>query len=160
MSKVFLKVDKDLFGSGLSPIEILVYSQIVEFNTNTGDCFISDEKLAEQFGVSLSTVSRAIKRLVELEYITKETRNVHNGRERHLKPTVKMTVANDDKNTPTVKLNVGQQSNCLLANSQNDSIKDNRKDNSLKDNYSPTFVGVGVSPQTPNQKPSEKGFVF
>ena len=68
MAKVFLKVDKDLFSKGLNPTEILILAQIIEFDTNTGDCFISDKQLAEQFGVSIKTVSRAIEALENKTY--------------------------------------------------------------------------------------------
>lgn len=81
---MFLKVDKDLFGVGLNPIEILIVSQVIEFNTNTGDCFISDKQLADQFGVSDKTVSRALSHLEELGYIKRETRNIKGGKERHI----------------------------------------------------------------------------
>lgn len=43
MANVFLKVDKDLFKLGLNPTQILILAQVIEFNTNTGDCFISNE---------------------------------------------------------------------------------------------------------------------
>ena len=134
MSKIFLKVDKDLFGKGLSPIEILVLSQITEFNTNTGDCFISDKQLAEQFGVSESTISRTIKSLESNGYITRETKNVKGGKERHLFTTVKMTVDSDEKKSTTVKMTDVQQSNLPLYNSQNDIIKDNNLKDNIKDN--------------------------
>lgn len=159
--KTFLKVDKELFGKGLTPIELLIYSQVVEFNTNTGDCFISDEKIAEQFGVSVSTANRAIKHLVELGYITKETKNVHNGKERHLKPTVKMTNADDDKKAATVKMTNAQQSNLPLRNSQNDLIKDNNlKDNNLKDNCLSQATSWGATPNPQPEAKSKKEFVF
>ena len=116
MSNLFLKVDKDLFTKGLNPTEILILAQIIEFNTNTGDCFISDEALASQFGVSAKTVSRAIAALEEKGLITRETKNVKGGKERHIK--------------------IPQQTICPLSNvnlsivkGQNDFIKDNIKDN-------------------------------
>lgn len=84
MSNKFLKVSKDFFGMGLNPLEMLILSQIVEFNTNTGNCFISDETLANQFGVSTKTVSRAIASLEDKGFITRETKNIKGGRERHL----------------------------------------------------------------------------
>lgn len=133
----FLKVDKELFNSGLSPLEILLVAQVTEFQNNTGDCFISDKVLAENFGVSESTITRALKALETKGYITRETKNVRNGKERHIKvneypTTSKMT---DAQNGASSKMLVGQQSNCLLGKQQNDLIKDNIIDN-RKDNNS------------------------
>lgn len=157
MSKLFLKVDKDLFNSGLSPIEILVYSQIAEFNTNTGDCFVSDKQFAEWFGVSESTVARALKSLESNGYIIRETKNIKGGKERHISTTGKMTVVNDDKTSTTVKMTDVQQSNWPLYNSQNDIIKDNNLKDNIKDN-SAFDKAVGVLPQTPYQEQREFRF--
>mgnify|MGYP003504081563 CR=1 FL=1 len=126
MAKRFLQIDKDLFGYGLTPVELLVYAQVSEFNRNTGDCFISDKAMAEAFGVSESTISRAVENLENKGCITKTTKNTDKGKERHMKdnpiPTIKMTVGEEQ---PSINLTLGQQSNCLLANKQNDFIKDN-----------------------------------
>lgn len=85
MTDKFLKVNKDLFLLGLNPIEILVLAQIIEFNTNTGDCFMSDKAFAQAFGVSESTIKRAIKLLEDNSFIKRETKSIQNGRERHIK---------------------------------------------------------------------------
>lgn len=82
---MFLKVDKGLFNLGLNPTQILILAQVIEFQTNTGDCFISDSQLSQQFGVSESTVKREVKKLEDLGYITRYTRNTQTGRERHIK---------------------------------------------------------------------------
>ena len=125
MSNYFMKVNKELFKSGLSPLEILIVSQIEEFNINTGDCFISDATLAENFGVSESTVKRAIKALEEKGYITRETRNVKGGKVRHMR--IAKTYKCQNEPCTSVKMNFDKV--------QNDTIKDNIKHNSLKDNY-------------------------
>lgn len=57
----------------------------MEFQTNTGDCFISDKVLAENFCISESTIKREIKKLEDLGYITRETKNVKGGKERHMR---------------------------------------------------------------------------
>lgn len=49
---LFLKVEKNLFGIGLNPIEILIVSQVMEYQTKNRECFISDDTLANNFGVS------------------------------------------------------------------------------------------------------------
>ena len=84
MENYFLKVDKGLFNLGLNPTEILILAQIMEFQKNTGNCFISDRTLAENFCVSESTISRALKALETKGYITRITRSTSNGKERHI----------------------------------------------------------------------------
>ena len=135
MSNYFLKVDKDLLGKGLTPIEILIVAQIAEFQTNTGDCFISDKALADNYGVSESTISRAIKALEAKGIVKRTTKNVRGGKERHLEVSLQQLTSGK----MTVE-NTLQASNCSLTtskmtvdNKQNDLIKDNIKDKG-KDN--------------------------
>lgn len=85
MTNKFLMVNKDLFGWGLSPIEILIVSQVMEYQRTTGDCFMSDQALAALFGVSASTVSRALAALEEKGLLQRETKNIKGGRERHMR---------------------------------------------------------------------------
>ena len=131
MANYFLKVDKDLFKLGLNPTEILLLAQMIEFQTNTGDCFISDSTLAENFGVSESTVKREIKNLEELGYIKRDTKNIKGGKERHItvdiekltKLNLTLVEPNKAQNEPCTKLNL------TLDKEQIDTIKDKRKDN-------------------------------
>mgnify|MGYP003397227869 CR=1 len=57
----------------------------MEFNTNTGDCFMSDKALATMLNVSDKTISRTIKALEDRGFIKRETKNIKNGKERHIK---------------------------------------------------------------------------
>ena len=82
MTKLFLKVDKDLFLLDLNPTEILIISQIIEFQRNEKDCFMSDEAFSDNLGVSKSTISREIKKLEEQKIIIKSTKNTRSGRSR------------------------------------------------------------------------------
>ena len=132
----FLKVDKELFKLGLNPTEILLLAQIMEFNNNTGDCFISNKTLAENFGVSESTIKRELEKLEKLGYITRETRNIKGGKERHMVvntdklTSAKMSLVNANKvqNEPCTRLKMS------FDKVQNEPIKDNIKDKELKDN--------------------------
>ena len=134
MTNLFLKVNKDLFNLGLNPTEILLISQIMEFNTNTGDFFMSDKVLAEQFGVSDKTISRTMTSLEQRGFIKRETKNVKGGKVRH----IKVCQENIDKALTKDNLSVVDQkkdeqgTNCLLSKDnlsvgkgQNDLIKDN-----------------------------------
>ena len=86
---MFLKVEKDLLETGLSPIEILVIAQIMEFETNTGDCFISNDVLAKLFGVSTTTIDRCLKGLETKGLIKRDTKiKANGGKERHIRTTL------------------------------------------------------------------------
>ncbi len=156
MTKYYLMVNKDLFKLGLNPTEILLISQIMEFDRSTGDCFKSDKALAADFGVSDKTISRALAALEARGFIKRETKNVQKGKERHMavcldaieaklkelknenddSTTDKMSVVNKTSNSTTDKMSVPERTNCPLGNGQNDLIKDNiEKNNSLKDKF-------------------------
>lgn len=145
MTNLFLKINKDLFKLGLNPTQILILAQVIEFNTNTGNCFISDKQLAAQFGVSESTIKREIKKLdEELGYISRETKNVKGGRER----IIKVNLSKIEEKLSSVNLSFdseekqnSQGSNCHLSSinlplvkEQIDTIKDNIKDNLIDNN--------------------------
>ena len=140
MTNLFLKVNKDLFKLGLNPTEILLLSQVMEFNTNTGDCFMSDKAFADAFGVSESTISRELKVLEKRGFITRVTKNVRGGKERHI--TANLTKIEQELTSFNLKPDGGiQASKCSLTNSkltfdnkQNDLIKDNNKQITEEDN--------------------------
>lgn len=125
----FLRIDKGLFGLGLSPIEILVYSQIEEFNRTTGDCFISNATMAKNFSVSEKTVARALDALEDRGLIVRHTKNTQKGKERHIALAKdKMSFANETLESAKDKMSLAERTNCPLRNGQNDSIKDNLKE--------------------------------
>ena len=139
MTNLFLKVNKDFFKLGLNPTEILILAQIMEFNTNTKDCFISDKALAENFGVSEKTISRSIKALEDKGFITRDTKNAKGGKVRHIYINAANIEKTLTKDKLTVDNNNGQNDCCTkdklsVDNGQNDLIKDNIKDNIIKDN--------------------------
>ena len=161
MTNKFLSVNKDLFKLKLNPTEILLLAQVMEYNRTTGDFFMGDDVLAENFGVSSKTISRSLKALEEKGYICRATKNTKGGKERHI--TSNITVIEDtlkkiEEQTAKDKLTVdggekeeakdSQRTNCplptdklSLAKGQNDFIKDKRidkvKDNSMDEMQSP-----------------------
>ena len=153
----FLKVEKSLFGSGLSPIEMLVLSQIMEFDRNTGDCFMSNAVMAKNFGVSEKTVSRAMTTLEEKGLIVRNTKNVQKGKERHITLTKdKLSLGNETNNSTTDKMSLPEKSNCPLRNGQNDPIKDNNKKINLKDNMGideTSLASLGLISSIPGTAP-------
>lgn len=138
----FLAVDKNYFTLGLKGNQILILAQIAEFNRTTGDCFMSDQAFAKMLGCSESTISRDLKELENRKLITRETKNVRGGKERHLRLTsINLTVVNEDESSTSVNLQVDKKQNIMLTsvnlqvdNLQNDSIKENIKRKDLKEN--------------------------
>jgi predicted transcriptional regulator len=143
MTTVFLKVNKDLFKLKLNPTEILLLAQIIEYQTNTGDFFMSDDVLAENFGVSSKTISRALTSLEGRGFITRITKNVKGGRERHITANINkidecltkdnLTVVNEVPGSTQGTKCPLTTDNLSLDKGQNDFIKDNIKDKE-KDN--------------------------
>ena len=140
MTNLFMKVNKDLFKLGLNPVEILLISQVMEFQVNKTECYMTDAQFAENFGVSSKTISRALERLEnELHFITRTTKTVASRRMR----TITFNQVEIEK-----KLSNGQN-DCLeevkqticpsetdkmsISDRQNDLIKDNIKDNLVSD---------------------------
>jgi predicted transcriptional regulator len=161
MSNSFLKVDKDYFKLGLNPIEILLLSQVVEFNTNTGDCFMSDKALAAQFGSSEKTISRGLASLEEKGFITRETKNIKGGRVRHIKPVENAINAALTTDKMTVDSNQ-QTSNCPLTtdkltvdNGQNDFIKENIKEKEKENKEASHAFGAQIFLEPSGMSPEE-----
>ena len=174
MSNYFMKVDKDLFKLGLSPIEILIVAQVMEFNTNTGDCFISDKTLAENFSVSESTITRTLKGLETKGLISRNTKNAKGGKERHITVNtevitkiIKDKEKEKEKDNTTSKMPLDESiqpskrllttSKLTIDNKQNDLIKDKGIDKG-KDNVCGLLPngnkpGVACRGQAANSEP-------
>lgn len=162
MTNLFLKVNKDFFNLGLNPTEILVLAQIMEFDTNTGDCFMSDKALADLFGVSDKTISRTLKTLEDRGFIKRDTKSVKGGKERHIKLNAEMIEKELTKDKMTLD-SVQQQTKCPLSkdklsgvNRQNDLIKDNIKQIREEDNYSVEFHPADENTTAQNAQKVEK----
>ena len=110
---------------------------------------MSDEAFAAQFGVSKSTISREMKVLESKGFITRETKNVKGGKERH----IHINFNNIESALTNINLTLDgsqQTSNCLLSNvklpivnKQNDSIKENIKEK-RKDNKEESLTAKAV----------------
>ena len=81
MENNFLAVNKNLFGKGLKSIDILIISQIEEFERYKCQCYIPNEQFSKMFGESVSTIKRALDRLDDLKIIKRTTSFIEgNGR--------------------------------------------------------------------------------
>lgn len=71
--ETFLRVNKKYFNNKLKPLEILIISQVEEFNRNNRDCYLTNKQFAEMFCVGTATVARTIDSLVESGYLKRST---------------------------------------------------------------------------------------
>ena len=145
MTNLFLKINKDLFALDLEPIQILIVAQVMEFQANKCDCFISNEQLAKNFGVSENTIKRALNKLEEKNFITR-SRNKDGKRFMVFNQSTyeqALLALRKGQNDPCDnKGQNGRLPGAKLAptEGQNDPIKDKRKDK-LKDNNSDCPLG-------------------
>lgn len=135
----FLAINNDFFKLGLNPTQLLLLAKIDELVRNCGDCYMSDKAFADTFGVSESTIKREMKKLdEEFSYITRETKNIKGGKERHIKINynqIKQKLTSINLNLVNEDNEVLQGSNCPLTSinltldkGQNDTIKENLKE--------------------------------
>lgn len=163
MTNLFLKVNKDLFKLGLNPTEILIMAQVMEYNNNTGNCYISNDTLASMFAVSAKTISRAIKNLEDKGLLTRDTKNIKGGKERHMVVNIQKLeelLTKDNLSLVENDIEDSQRTICPLSkdnlsldNGQNDFIKDNsnEKDNE-KDNKGEVSSPSGEETSLPEGK--------
>ena len=140
MEEIFLKISKNrCFGNkDLKDIDMLVLSQIEEFERNKKPCYITNEIMANNFNCNVSTINRSIQKLVELNYIQtkKEYKNI-GGK------IISTRYIYINKEKWSMQNSNSQQENVSMQNELlKDNIKENIKDNSIvnnndneKDNY-------------------------
>lgn len=134
---VFLKISKGKYfnNKDFSPIDILVMAQIEEFERNNKDCFISDETMAHNFNVSVSTISRSLDYLEKENYIIKKIS--YENVKGNIKKKRQLSIQNEDTKSDTTNQTANNTTNQNEKNTtnQNALLKDNDllKDNNLKD---------------------------
>ena len=65
----FLAINKDYFGCGLKSIDLLIISQIEEFERNNCKCCLTNKQFSDMFGESESTIKRTLDKLEDLKII-------------------------------------------------------------------------------------------
>lgn len=132
---VFLKISKGKYfnNKDFSPIDILVMAQIEEFERNNKDCFISDETMAHNFNVSVSTISRSLDYLEKQKYIIKEIS--YENAKGIIKKKRQLSIQNEDTKSDTTNQNENNTTNQKALLKDNDLLKDNnlkdKKDNNM-----------------------------
>ena len=71
MNNLFLAVNKSYLNTDLQPIDILILSQIAEFQRNQCDCLLTNEQFSKMFGTTLYAVKTSLDKLENQKYITR-----------------------------------------------------------------------------------------
>lgn len=123
-------------------------------NQNGYEFALSSKAVEETFGIKIKQYNNAIATLTEKGYLvmTKGNKYVFNE-------IPVMTKGNKDVITKSNKDVMTKSNNSLLPKDIRN-ITSITSNNTFNNTVSPFDKGVGGAPQTPNQKPSEKGFVF
>lgn len=164
MRNIFLSIPKDLYNLKLKPLELLILSQILEWDRNNRECYETDAALAERFNVSVPTVNNTIKTLADKELIFKNTVYTKGGRQRTLLPNTNQiesllsklseTTAAEDLTRDTTNKEILRDSNKNFKSAHKNFIsgseeiyltKDKREEkisnkNNLKDNTPPSTL--------------------
>ena len=131
---VFLKISKGKYfnNKDFSPIDILVMAQIEEFERNNKDCFISDETMAHNFNVSVSTISRSLDYLEKEKYIIKKIS--YENVKGNIKKKRQLSIQNEDKKSDTTNQNEKNTTNQKALLKDNDLLKDKKDNNMIQQN--------------------------
>ena len=168
MANLFLKVNKYYYFLDLSPLGILILSQIEEYVSKGRPCFISNEQLAKQFGSSLSSVKREIADLEKKQYIKRDTKSTQQGKERLL--TINYTGIKDalsrkvqsgpceaEVESAEFNLTLPDGSMCTLPKVQGEPIKDkNPASPGPKDKNKGDKTATSSTLVEPSGKPKDK----
>ena len=80
-----MRIKRDIYGQRLPSRAKVVYLYLCDRANDEGSCFPSHRKIAEDLGLSMSTVKRAIRDLEQAEVIEKAARfHEKNGRRSNL----------------------------------------------------------------------------
>lgn len=71
----FLSINKKYFNIGLKSIDILILSQIEEYQRNNCECYITNQQFSDMFGESVSTIKRSIDKLEQKGMLERKTRS-------------------------------------------------------------------------------------
>ena len=92
--KSFLQVKKEYFGKGLQPIDLLILSQVEEFNRNGKECYMTNQQFSNDFGATLYAIKTSIDKLAKEGYIQRSSSYVdgkgRGNKQRIIKRTNKM----------------------------------------------------------------------
>lgn len=71
-----MAINKEYLGKGLNAVDLLIFSQVEEFNRNGFDCYMTDEQFMDITGATLYKVRKSLDRLENMNIIERDTKTI------------------------------------------------------------------------------------
>lgn len=131
----FLSINKKYFNIGLKSIDILILSQIEEYQRNNCECYITNQQFSDMFGESVSTIKRSIDKLEQKGMLERKTRSRTDNGKKSKERTLNVIKVHSELNFKNKQGSNVEQDRFKNEKSKvhNDLIKENKKEKK-KDN--------------------------
>ena len=131
----FLSINKKYFNIGLKSIDILILSQIEEYQRNNCECYITNQQFSNMFGESVSTIKRSIDKLEQKGMLERKTRSRTDNGKKSKERTLNIIKVHSELNFKNKQGSNVEQARFKNEKSKvhNDLIKENKKEKK-KDN--------------------------
>lgn len=131
----FLSINKKYFNIGLKSIDILILSQIEEYQRNNCECYITNQQFSDMFGESVSTIKRSIDKLEQKGMLERKTRSRTDNGKKSKERTLNVVKVHSELNFKNKQGSNVEQARFKNEKSKvhNDLIKENKKEKK-KDN--------------------------
>ena len=131
----FLSINKKYFNIGLKSIDILILSQIEEYQRNNCECYITNQQFSDMFGESVSTIKRSIDKLEQKGMLERKTRSRTDNGKKSKERTLNVIKVHSELNFKNKQGSNVEQARFKNEKSKvhNDLIKKNKKEKK-KDN--------------------------
>lgn len=131
----FLSINKKYFNIGLKSIDILILSQIEEYQRNNCECYITNQQFSDMFGESVSTIKRSIDKLEQKGMLERKTRSRTDNGKKSKERTLNVVKVHSELNFKNKQGSNVEQARFKNEESKvhNEPIKENKKENK-KDN--------------------------
>ncbi len=127
----FLSINKKYFNIGLKSIDILILSQIEEYQRNNCECYITNQQFSDMFGESVSTIKRSIDKLEQKGMLERKTRSRTDNGKKSKERTLNVIKVHSELNFKNKQGSNVEQARFKNEKSKvhNEPIKENIKEN-------------------------------
>ena len=137
----FLSINKKYFNIGLKSIDILILSQIEEYQRNNCECYITNQQFSDMFGESVSTIKRSIDKLEQKGMLERKTRSRTDNGKKSKERTLNVIKVHSELNFKNKQGSNVEQARFKNEESKvhNEPIKENKKENKKDNNNNNDF---------------------